>query len=173
MQEDHTFEPLIFPDSKILILGSFPSIKSLQEGFYYAHPRNQFWPILSEIFHEKANSQEEKIALCKKHRIALFDSAKSLQRESGNSSDANLKNIEVNDFKKLLEEYPSIEMIAFTGKKAEQIFNKKYKNLSIKKVLLPSTSPAHASMKFNEKLQKYKAILQHANNDLISENKTT
>ena len=160
MREYHTFEPLIFPDSKILILGSFPSIKSFEEGFYYAHPRNQFWPILSEIFHEKADSKEEKIALCKKYHIALFDSAKSLQRESNNSSDTNLKNIEVNDFKKLLEKYPSIELIAFSGKKAEQIFNKKYKNLSIKKVLLPSTSPAHASMKFTKKLQRYKAIFQ-------------
>ncbi|MEN4052945.1 MULTISPECIES: DNA-deoxyinosine glycosylase [Sulfurimonas] len=160
MTEYHTFDPLIFPDSKILILGSFPSIKSLQEGFYYAHPRNQFWPILSKIFHEKADTKEEKIELCKKYHIALFDSAKSLQREKGNSSDTNLKNIEVNDFEGLLKEYPCIELIAFTGKKAEQIFNTKYKHLAIRKVLLPSTSPAHASMKLDEKLQKYKALFQ-------------
>ncbi|MBA1432071.1 MAG: DNA-deoxyinosine glycosylase [Epsilonproteobacteria bacterium] len=160
MTEHHTFEPLIFPDSKILILGSFPSIKSFQEGFYYAHPRNQFWPILANIFHEKIDTKEQKIALCKKHHIALFDSAKSLLREKGNSSDTNLKNIEVNDFEKLLKEHPSIELIAFTGKKAEQIFNTKYKHLAIKKVLLPSTSPAFASMKFEEKLQRYRAVFQ-------------
>ena len=160
MTEYHTFEPLIFPDSKILILGSFPSIKSLQEGFYYAHPRNQFWPILAEIFHEKTDTKEQKIALCKKHHIALFDSAKSLKRENGNSSDSNLKNIEVNDFERLLKEYPSIELIAFTGKKAEQIFNTKYKYLTIRKKLLPSTSPAYAAMKFEEKLQSYKTVLQ-------------
>ncbi|SFV67424.1 G:T/U mismatch-specific uracil/thymine DNA-glycosylase [hydrothermal vent metagenome] len=160
MTEYHTFEPLIFPDSKILILGSFPSIKSLQEGFYYAHPRNQFWPILAEIFHEKADTKEQKIALCKKHHIALFDSAKSLKRENGNSSDSNLKNIEVNDFIKLLNEYPSIELIAFTGKKAETIFNKKYKNLPINKITLPSTSPAYAAMQFEVKLHKYKEIFQ-------------
>ena len=160
MREHHTFEPLIFSDSKLLILGSFPSIKSLEEGFYYAHPRNQFWPILSQIFQEKADTKEEKIALCKKHHIALFDTAKSIKRDQGNSSDTNLKNIEVNDFTKLLKEYPTIEAIAFTGKKAEQIFNKKYKNLPIKKFLLPSTSPAHASMKFEEKLHKYKSFFQ-------------
>ncbi len=160
MVEHHTFEPLIFDDSKVLILGSFPSIKSFEEGFYYAHPRNQFWPILSEIFHEKVDTKEQKIALCKKHHIALFDSAKSLQRDKGNSSDTNLKNIEVNDFETLLQEYPNIELIVFTGKKAEAIFNKKYKNLTIEKVTLPSTSPAHASMKFEEKLQKYKAVFQ-------------
>jgi len=158
--EHHTFKPLIFDDSQVLILGSFPSIKSFEEGFYYAHPRNQFWPILSEIFHEKVDTKEQKIALCKKHHIALFDSAKSLQRDKGNSSDTNLKNIEVNDFETLLQEYPNIELIVFTGKKAEAIFNKKYKNLTIEKVTLPSTSPAHASMKFEEKLQKYKAVFQ-------------
>ncbi len=160
MLEHHTFEPLIFDDSKVLILGSFPSIKSFEEGFYYAHPRNQFWPILAQIFHEEAETKEQKIALCKKHHIALFDSAKSLQRDKGNSSDTNLKNIEVNDFEALLEKYPSIEFIVFTGKKAEEIFNKKYKNLPIKKVVLPSSSPAHASMKFEEKLQRYKAVFQ-------------
>ena len=160
MIEQHTLDPVLFTDSKVLILGSFPSIKSFEEGFYYAHPRNQFWTILSQIFNEKADTKEEKIALCKKHHIALFDSAKSLQRENGNSSDTNLKNIEVNDFEHLLKKYPNIKLILFTGKKAETIFNKKYKNLSVKKILLPSTSPAYASMTYEEKLQRYKAALK-------------
>jgi hypoxanthine-DNA glycosylase len=156
MKEHHTIKPVIFADSEVLILGSFPSIKSFEEGFYYAHPRNQFWPILSQIFGASIKTKEDKIALCKKHHLALFDSAASLNREANNSSDTNLKNIEVNDFEKLLREYPSIKTIIFTGKKAEKIFNKEYKDLDIKKVLLPSTSPAYASMKFDEKLEKYK-----------------
>lgn len=155
----HTLKPVIFPDSKILILGSFPSIKSFEEGFYYAHPRNQFWSILATIYKEPIQTKKDKIALCKKHNIALFDSAASLQRGANNSSDTNLKNIQVNDFEKLLQEYPNIKTILFTGKKAEQIFNKKYKDLKIKKILLPSTSPAYASMKFEEKLAKYKEAL--------------
>lgn len=159
MTQHHTIEPVIFSDSEVLILGSFPSIKSFEEGFYYAHPRNQFWPILSHIFSENVNTKEEKIALCKKYHIALFDSAASLQRNANNSSDTNLKNIEVNDFERLLKEYPNIKLILFTGKKAEQIFNKKYKHLDIKKILLPSTSPAYASMTFEEKLAKYKEAL--------------
>ncbi len=141
MTEHHTIKPLMFPDSKVLILGSFPSIKSFEEGFYYAHPRNQFWSILGQIFNADIKTKEDKIALCKKHHIALFDSAASLQRDAKNSSDTNLKNIEVNDFEKLLKEYPNIKTILFTGKKAEQIFNKKYKHLISKKIYSPPLLP--------------------------------
>lgn len=158
--EQHPFKPIIFPDSKILILGSFPSLKSFEEGFYYAHPRNQFWPILAKVFDEDISTLEKKIELCKKHRLALWDSAKSLKRESGNSSDTNLKEIKVNDFKQLLKDYPSIRYILFTGKKAETIFNKAYKDFPVKKALLPSPSPAYAAMSFEEKLERYRYWLK-------------
>jgi double-stranded uracil-DNA glycosylase len=158
--EKHPFEPIIFTDSKILILGSFPSLKSFEEGFYYAHPRNQFWPILAEVFDEDISTDKKKIALCKKYHLALWDSAKSLRRGSGNSSDQNLKEIEVNDFKKLLDDYPSIETVLFTGKKSEAIFNQGYKDLPVKKALLPSPSPAYAAMRFEEKLEVYKKLLK-------------
>ena len=156
--EHHPFEPIIFPDSKILILGSFPSLKSFEDAFYYAHPRNQFWQLLEKVFNEKAPTKEKKIALCKKHHIALYDSAKSLKRDSGNSSDSNLKEIIPYDFKAFLLNYPMIEYILFTGKKAEQIFNKANKGFKIKKILLPSPSPAYASMSFEQKLEKYTEI---------------
>ena len=158
--EHHPFEPIIFSDSEILILGSFPSIKSFEEGFYYAHPRNQFWPLLAKVFDEDVSTLDNKIALCKKHHLALWDSAKSLKRESGNSSDQNLKEIEVNDFKALLHAYPSIKTVLFTGKKSEAIFIKAYKDLPVKKALLPSPSPAYASMRFEQKLQVYKELLK-------------
>ncbi len=158
--EYHPFEPIVFPDSEILILGSFPSIKSFEEGFYYAHPRNQFWPLLAEVFHADVSSIEKKIALCKKHHLALWDSAKSLKRDAGNSSDGNLKEIEANDFKKLLSDYPSIKTLLFTGKKAEAIFNRSYKELPIKKALLPSPSPAYAAIDFKTKLKIYKELLK-------------
>jgi hypoxanthine-DNA glycosylase len=158
--EYHPFKPIIFPDSTILILGSFPSIKSFEYGFYYAHPRNQFWSLLANIFNEDISTKQAKIELCKKHNIALWDSAKSLKREMGNSSDSNLKNIETNDFKQLLLDYPSIKTILFTGKKAESIFNKNYKELPVKKALLPSPSPAYATMSFEQKLKKYKELLK-------------
>ena len=158
--ETHPFKPIIFSDSKVLILGSFPSLKSFEEAFYYAHPRNQFWPLLEILFNTSASTKEEKIALCKKHHIALYDSAKSLKRDSGDSSDSNLKEIIANDFTQLLQDYPRIEYILFTGKKAEQIFNKEHKNLPIKKILLPSPSPAYAAMSFEKKLEKYTDIFE-------------
>jgi len=158
--EHHPFEPIIFPDSKILILGSFPSLKSFEEGFYYAHPRNQFWPLLAEVFNEDASTVEQRVALCKKHHLALWDSAKSLKRESGNSSDQNLKAIKVNNFEKLLKDYPSIKTILFTGKKSQTIFESVYKELPIKKSLLPSPSPAYAAMSFKSKLKIYKELLR-------------
>ncbi len=157
--QHHPFEPIIFSDSKTLILGSFPSLKSFEEGFYYAHPRNQFWPLLADIFEEDISSIEHKRSLCKKHHIALWDSAKSLKRENENSSDSNLKEIEVNDFEQLLDKYPSIKTIMFTGKKAETIFNSVYKDLPVNKRLLPSPSPAYAAMSFEKKLMIYKELL--------------
>lgn len=156
----HPFKPIIYKDSKILILGSFPSLKSFEKGFYYAHPRNQFWPLLSEVFHEDISTLQAKKRLCKKHHIALFDCAKSLNREFENSSDINLKDIVVNDFEQLLLDYPNINTILFTGKKAQQIFNRVYKKLPVKKALLPSPSPAYASMSFEKKLKIYKELLE-------------
>jgi len=156
----HPFKPIIFPDSKILILGSFPSLKSFEDGFYYAHPRNQFWSLLAEVFAEDISTKQAKIAFCKKHYIAIWDCAKSLKRDTENSSDTNLKDIEANDFKQLFLDYPGIDTILFTGKKAEAIFNKSYKELHVKKALLPSPSPAYAAMSFEKKLQKYKELLK-------------
>ncbi len=157
--EKHPFEPIVFADSEILILGSFPSLKSFEEGFYYAHPRNQFWPLLAQVFNEDISTVKEKIALCKRHHLALWDSAESLIRDNANSSDNNLKEIRVNDFEQFLRDYPSIKTILFTGKKSETIFNTKYKELPVKKALLPSPSPAYAAMSFESKLQRYKELL--------------
>ncbi len=157
--EHHPFDPIVFEDSQILILGSFPSLKSFEANFYYAHPRNQFWPLLAALFGEKADTKQERISLCKKHRIALWDAAKSLKRETGNSSDANLTNIIPNDFGSFLKAHPTIEKIFFTGRKAQSIYNAHFKDIKIEKALLPSPSPAYAAMRFEAKLEKYRELL--------------
>ena len=153
----HPFKPIIFKSSKILILGSFPSIKSFEKSFYYAHPKNQFWKILSTITAYPAKNQDQKIWLLKKHQLALWDMVKECKR--ANSLDSNLQEIEVNDIKKLLQDYPNIKKIAFTSRLAERLFKKYFKDVKIETIYLPSPSPAYAAMSFEEKCKIYKELL--------------
>ncbi|MCK4442847.1 MAG: DNA-deoxyinosine glycosylase, partial [Sulfurovaceae bacterium] len=100
-QLKHPFEPIVFNDSQILILGSFPSIDSFKESFYYTHKRNQFWKILSDITKYPINNRDQKLWLLKRSQIALWDMVKSCSRES--SLDSSLENIEVNNIAEFLE----------------------------------------------------------------------
>lgn len=155
---DHPFDAIVDEHSTVLILGSFPSIKSFEKNFYYAHPRNQFWPIMEELFGVTLTTNEQKRAFALEKGIALWDTYGSLTRESGNSSDANLKELQPNDFRAFLKRYPNIRHIFFTGQKAQQGYMKHFKDIDIETTLLPSTSPAHAAMKKEEKLRYYQAV---------------
>lgn len=154
---NHPFPPIINNNTQILFLGSFPSIASFEQSFYYAHPRNAFWPILEEIFNVRLETNEAKKTFCLEKGIGLWDVIGSCERS--NSSDTNLKNCIPNDFEKLLRDYPNIRALGFTGKKSYDLFRKHYKDLEVERVLLPSTSPAHAAMKREEKAQSYKDFL--------------
>jgi len=149
----HPFPPILNQNTRILFLGSFPSIASFEQAFYYAHPRNAFWPIIESIFEVRLESNDAKKAFCLEYGIGLWDVIGSCERS--NSSDTNLKNCIPNDFKKLLHDYPNIRVLGFTGKKSHDLFQKYFKDLEIERELLPSTSPAHASMKFEEKKKVY------------------
>ncbi|ADR34531.1 hypothetical protein Sulku_1871 [Sulfuricurvum kujiense DSM 16994] len=153
----HPFDPIINANTRILFLGSFPSIASFEQAFYYAHPRNAFWPIIEEIFDVKLENNGAKKTFCLEKGIGLWDVIASCERS--NSSDTNLKNCTPNDFKQLLHEYPNIRALGFTGKKSYDLFQKYFKELEVEKILLPSTSPAHAAMKREEKLNIYKIFL--------------
>ena len=154
----HPFPPIIDKHSKILILGSFPSLKSFEKSFYYAHPRNQFWRLLSDIFHKPAATKEERIELVKSTGIALWDVIAACERK--NSADSNLKACEPNDIPALLKTYPNIEAVGFTGKKAESLFKRHFgKRVNLPTFLLPSPSPAYASLSYEEKLKRWRAIL--------------
>ncbi|MDD5160389.1 MAG: DNA-deoxyinosine glycosylase [Sulfuricurvum sp.] len=154
----HPFPPILDGHTRVLFLGSFPSIASFEQAFYYAHPRNAFWPILETIFDVHLETNEAKKAFCLEKGIGLWDVIGSCERS--NSSDTNLKNCIPNDFEKLLREYPNIQVLAFTGKKSHDLFMKIYKDVKIEKVLLPSTSPAHAAMKFEEKKDIYEIFIK-------------
>lgn len=155
---EHPFDPLVFRDSELLILGSFPSIGSFDKSFYYAHPTNQFWRILSVLTRYPINNKDQKIWLLKKSKIALWDMVKSCLRD--NSLDSSLEDIEVNNIAEFLEEYPNIKKVAFTGRLAEKLFKMHFDYLEVETVYLPSPSSAYAKMSFESKVAVYREKLE-------------
>ena len=154
----HPFEPIIFNDSNILILGTFPSIKSFENSFYYSHPKNQFWDILSKIFNEKKPlTTDEKIDFLKKHKIALWDVICECKRKENKSTDDNLEVIKPCDIKNLLNNYPNIKKIATTSRLAQRVLKKHFK---IDSVYLPSPSPLNARVNFKQKVKIWKELLE-------------
>ena len=154
---EHPFQPLVFKDSKVLILGSFPSIDSFDKAFYYAHPSNKFWKILSTLTNYPINNRDQKIWLLKEFKFALWDMVESCTRD--NSLDSSLEEIEVNNIAEFLEEHPSIKKVAFTGRLAEKLFKMNFEYLEIETVYLPSPSSAYAKMSFESKVAVYKEKL--------------
>ena len=154
---EHPFKPIVFKDTEILILGSFPSIKSFENNFYYAHPRNQFWKLLEAVTNYPVNNRDQKIWLLKESKIGLWDMIRHCSRE--NSLDSSLEEEEVNDIAAFLEAHPSIRKVAFTGKKSQALFETHFGHLDIERVYLPSPSAAYAKMPFNEKVKLYKEVL--------------
>ncbi|SFZ98341.1 G:T/U mismatch-specific uracil/thymine DNA-glycosylase [hydrothermal vent metagenome] len=154
---EHPFKPIVFKDSETLILGSFPSIKSFKNNFYYAHPSNQFWKILEAITLYPINNRDQKIWLLKEAKFALWDMIKTCNRK--NSLDSSLEDEEVNDLPSFLDEHPSITKVAFTGKKAQALFEINFSYIDIEKVYLPSPSAAYAKMSIDKKIEIYKKRL--------------
>ncbi len=155
----HPFKPIIFNDSEILILGTFPSIKSFENNFYYSHPKNQFWDILAIILNDKKPiTKEEKIKFLKRHKIALWDSICECKRKNKNSRDDNLEIIKPCNIENLIKKYPNIKKIAITSRLAEKIIKRHFPNLNT--IYLPSPSPLNARMNLNQKAQKWKELLE-------------
>lgn len=140
----HTIPPIYDGNSKILILGSFPSLKSREVSFYYGHPQNRFWRVLAAVLGcAVPSSNEEKTALLQSHNIALWDVIKSC--DIVGSSDSSIKNVVPNDIGVILSSC-SIRQIYSNGKTSEKLFNKYIKDtVGRDTVALPSTSPANAS----------------------------
>ena len=139
MKVYHTLEAIYNKYSKVLILGSIPSVKSREKNFYYAHPRNRFWKTLSKVYNEEITDKKEFLL---KHKIALFDVIKECDIEA--SSDSTIKNVVPNDLSEILEN-SKIEAIFTTGTKAYSLYQKYiYPKTNIKAIPLPSTSPANS-----------------------------
>ena len=155
----HPFKPVIFKESRVLILGSFPSVKSREVDFYYGNKNNRFFKILQVIFDENiGESKEEKIDFLRRHKIALFDVVKSC--EIVGSSDSSISVKEVNDIGKLIEN-TDIEKILLNGKKAFEIFQKYIKIDKVKYFYIPSSSPANASFSLDRLVFEYRKQLEY------------
>ncbi len=140
----HPFPPLYNSNSKILILGSFPSVKSREQMFFYGHPQNRFWKVLSAVFDEKIpQTNPEKKQFLLSHNIALWDTIGSC--EIVGSSDSSIKNVVPNDIGIILKS-ADIKAIFTNGKTSDKYYNKYIKNkVERDAVCLPSTSPANAA----------------------------
>ncbi len=163
MHITHPFAPIYNSESKILILGTIPSVKSREVSFYYGHPQNRFWHLLSMVFNEPIEDNEEaKISFLLNHKIALFDVLKSCDITS--SSDSSIKNPIPNDFTDIINN-SHIDTIFTTGKKAYDLYNKYcYPKTNIKAILLPSPSPANCKFSIEELSTYYKIIKEKINN---------
>lgn len=158
MREIISFEPIIGEEPKVLILGSMPSVKSLEVQEYYGFGHNQFWKIMGELFgFDKDSSYEKRKNELIKNRIALWDVIHSCRREG--SLDKDIKDIEVNDIVGLVRENPSITTVILNGGKARDIYKKHFKNdlEDIESIALYSTSPANA-IKYERKLEQWSII---------------
>lgn len=156
-RNDYPFVPLYSAESEVLILGSFPSVKSQENKFFYGHPQNRFWPMIAEIFGaEKPQTREEKIKLILENKLAVWDVIESC--DIVGSSDSSIKNVVPNDFGKILAE-TKIRKIFINGKTAEK-FYKKYqaKVVDIPALCLPSTSPANAAWSFSRLVEAWSII---------------
>ena len=156
---EHNIPPVYNKNSTVLILGSFPSVKSREEAFFYAHPQNRFWRMMADVFERQTPvSVEEKKELLLSNGIALWDVAACC--EIRGSADASMKDVRPNDIIGLMQKC-SISKILLNGKTAEKYFKKFFqKTVSVPIYCLPSTSPANAKTSYGELLSIWKAQLK-------------
>lgn len=159
----HTIQPIFDENSKILVLGSFPSVKSREAQFYYGHPQNRFWRVMAAVLEcETPRTNDEKRAMLLRNNVALWDVIASCDLDG--SSDSSIKNVVPNDIGMILGG-ARIERIFTNGGKAGELYRKYILPVSgIKAVGLPSTSPANARYGFDRLVEAWKVIKKQAEN---------
>lgn len=137
----HSFGPLVGERPQILLLGSMPSLQSLAQSRYYAHPRNHFWPLMARVLNEELpEAYPDRLEMLTHHGVALWDSIGSCVRDG--SLDSAITEAIPNDISGLLADYPSIVAIACNGQKAQKELTKHNPSLDVSELLLlPSSSP--------------------------------
>ncbi len=157
MRQLHTFKPVYDSASRILILGSFPSERSRREGFYYGHPSNRFWTVMSAVSgRQKPETAEEKKCMLQEEKIALWDVIESC--EITGSSDSSIKNVIVNDIGSVLR-HSRIKIIFANGGTAFRLYRRYIlPETGIEIIRLPSTSPANAGYSVQRLIQAWSRI---------------
>jgi TDG/mug DNA glycosylase family protein len=156
-----SFPPIVSEQSKLLILGSMPGIASLKAGQYYTHPRNAFWYIMGELFGAGPSlPYERRVELLQSVGVALWDSLQACSRSG--SLDASITEEVANDFPALFAKYPNITHVFFNGSKAQTVFRRHALPALPEDhhifTRLPSTSPAHAAMRLEAKVQAWSIV---------------
>lgn len=153
----HPFPPLYDKNSKILILGSFPSVKSREQMFFYGHPQNRFWKVISAVMGEETpQTIEEKKNFLFSNNIALWDVIASC--DITGSSDSSIKNVVANDLTEILNN-ADIKQIFVNGKTAEKYYNKYIREvIGRDTICLPSTSPANAGWSVDKLIVEWKTV---------------
>ncbi len=160
MARSEGFPPVARGDARILILGSLPGDRSIAEQQYYAHPQNAFWKIMAELFGIEGDYATRCGQLCE-HGIALWDVLQSSIRPGSMDAAIRLDSAQANDFQTFFVDHPGVRTIGFNGRKAQQLFARfaHAGPSGVNQVLLPSTSPAYASMSFSAKLKAWRNAL--------------
>ena len=157
----YSFPSLSNPQATVLLLGTIPGAQSLVMKEYYAHPHNHFWKLIATIFKEPLSGDyNKKKEMLIRNKIAVWDVLQACERQ-GSLDSAILKEVP-NDFTAFLNEHPNIKLIAFNGQKAAAFFKKHIgitQNYTF--ITMPSTSPAHASKSFEQKLKEWEVIKQN------------
>lgn len=156
----HPFGPLYDAASKVLVLGSLPSVKSREASFFYGHPQNRYWPLIAELLgEERPMTIEEKRALVLTHHIAMWDTIYSCDIKG--SSDSSIKNVVPTDLKAIVEA-SNIRYVICNGKTSGLYYHKyQEKILGIPAVVMPSTSPANAAWSMEKLKSEWCRILDY------------
>ena len=154
----HPFGPLFDENSRVLILGSFPSVKSREQQFFYGHPQNRFWKVLAALYHQEVPlTVPEKKSLILGHGLALWDSVASCVITG--SADASMKSVRANDLSPILDHCP-IERIFCNGKTSWHMYEKLIQPVTGREAFcLPSTSPANAQWSLERLIDAWSVIL--------------
>ena len=161
------FPPIVGAGAHVLVLGSLPSRKSIEASEYYAHPQNVFWRIMARLFDTTPEaSYQKRTELLRSNRIAVWDVLASSVRPGSMDSDIEISTARPNDFASFYETNPGIGLVCFNGRKADNMYKKMVLDgqaglrRDMRYETLPSTSPAFASMSFEEKLAEWSIVLQ-------------